>query len=68
MDPNKTYQLIIQPIVEITDDDMRRSVLATNGSYWFNGQVRRNDGKYVCYNEELGWIVNVTHFAILPKY
>ena len=67
MDPNKTTVLRIQPISEITDEEIKENVLATNGVYWISGIVRWIYGQYECYDDELGCILNVTHFAVLPE-
>lgn len=67
MDPNKTTVLRIQPISEITDEEIEENVLATNGVYWISGIVRWINGQYECYDDELGRIFNVTHFSVLPK-
>lgn len=67
MDQNKTSVLRIQPISEITDEEIGDNVLATNGVYWISGIVRWINGQYECHDDELGCILNVTHFAVLPK-
>ena len=67
MDANKTYTLRLKPIAEITEEEIEENVLATNGVYWISGIVRWINGQYECYDNELGCILNVTHFAVLPK-
>ena len=67
MDPNKTYTLRLRPISEITDEEIKENVLATNGIYWISGIVRWINGQYECYDDELGRLFDITHFAVLPK-
>ena len=68
MKKDKTYTLRIQPIIEITDEQMEVEMLATNGHSWCSGYVAMDrNGDYYCESEDFGIIFNVTHFAVLPK-
>lgn len=68
MDANKTYVLRLKPIGEITEEDMKEDVLATNGTYWMRGRINVFENeKYECIDEDGTWIEGVTHYAVLPK-
>ena len=68
MNPNKTYNLRVQPIGEITEEQRKNDVLATDGTYWMRGRIDVfENNEYECMNEDGAWIDEVTHFAELPK-
>ena len=68
MNQNKTMILRFKPIAEITDEEMKEDVVATNSTYWMRGRIDVfESGKYECMDENGTWIEGVTHYAILPK-
>lgn len=68
MDQNKTIMLRFKPIDEITEDEMKEDVVATNGTYWMRGRIDAfENNKYECMDEDGTWIEGVTHYAGLPK-
>ena len=68
MDANKTYVLRLKPIGEITEEEMKEDVLATNGTYWMRCRIDIFENKkYECIDEDGACIEGVTHYAVLPK-
>lgn len=68
MEANKTYILQLKPIAEITEEERKIEVLATNGKHWIKGIVSIPDAKhYECKDKNGTWIGDVTHFAVLSK-
>ena len=68
MKKDKTYDLRLQPIEEITTEEIVNEVLAFNGKEFMQGKVSRHlGGKYYnCYKNGVT-ISRITHFAVLPK-
>ena len=54
MDQNKTIMLRFKPIAEITEDEMKDEVLATDGKgNWLQGLITKySDNKFSCYEIE----------------
>ena len=68
MEKNKSYILRFKPITDITEEEMKEDVVATNGTYWIRGRIDIFEGgKYECMDEDGTWIEGVTHYAVLPK-
>ena len=70
MNPNKTTILRFKPIAEITDEEMKEEVLATDGhGFWLQGLILSDDEtNYDCIDNLFRRrINNVTMYAVLPK-
>lgn len=68
MEKNKSYIFRFKPITDITEEEMKEDVVATNGTYWIRGRIDIFEGgKYECMDEDGTWIEGVTHYAVLPK-
>ena len=68
MNPNKTIVLRLKPIGEITEDEMKEEVLATDCRNFLRGKINNNkDYGFLC-NDEFGrFLPNVTMYAVLHK-
>ena len=64
MDANKTYTLRLKPISEITEEERKNELLASNCNDFLVGYLTK-DG--YCVFEEL-YLYDITHYAVLPKY
>lgn len=68
MNPTKTIMLRLKPIAEITEDEMKEEVLATDGFDYTKGNVATDrDCNYYVESDGFGIIFNITHYAVLPK-
>lgn len=68
MEKNKSYIFRFKPITDITEEEMKEDVVATNGTYWIRGRIDIFEGgKYECMEEDGTWIEGITHYAVLPK-
>lgn len=68
MKMDKTYDLRLQPIEEITKEQMRNEVLAHAAGYYLRGFISfSTENGYQCNYELTRMLPNVTHFAVLPK-
>ena len=68
MNPTKTIMLRFKPIAEITEDEMKEEVLATDCRHFLRGKINNDkDYGFLC-NDEFGrFLPNVTMYAVLPK-
>ena len=69
MNPNKTIMLRFKPIEQITDEEMREEVLATDGKgNWLQGLITKySDTEFSCYEIEGSCLDEVVSYAVLPK-
>ena len=69
MNPKKTTILRFKPIAEITEDEMKEEVLATDGKgNWLQGNITRySDAEFTCYELEGSCLDEVVSYAVLPK-
>lgn len=68
MNPNKTTVLRFKPIEQITEDERKEEVLATdcNGN-WSQGKVYVEDYGYSLLDQFLEIVDNIKLYAVLPK-
>lgn len=70
MKKNKSYIFRFKPIAEITEEEMKEEVLATDGyGIWLQGLIMYdNETNYYCIDNLFRRrINNVTMYAVLPK-
>lgn len=69
MEQNKTYVLRLKPIAEITEEEMKEEVLATDGKgNWLQGLITKySDTEFSCYELEGSCLDEVVSYAVLPK-
>ena len=73
MNPNKTTILRFSPIAEITEDEMKEEVLATDCVHWMQGSLRflkkpiLGMTGFVCIDSGTNILGNIKLYAVLPK-
>ena len=69
MNPTKTIMLRFKPIEQITEEEMKDEVLATDGKgNWLQGLITKySDTEFSCYEIEGSCLDEVVSYAVLPK-
>ena len=73
MNPTKTIMLRFKPIEQITEDEMKEEVLATDCVHWMQGSLRFLKKPifgitgFACIDSGTNILGNIKLYAVLPK-